>query len=75
MVDLKRLKLVEAKHRILCEELSKVREELDFLRRSHYRDMKDQWALQSVNPVTGNYKPSDELLFEVFYYGDDKDAC
>jgi hypothetical protein len=71
MVDLKRLKLVETKHRILCEELSKVREELDSLRRSHYRDMKDQWSSQCVNPVTGNYKPSDQLLFEVFYYDQD----
>ena len=68
MVDLKRLKLVETKHRILCEELSKVREELDSLRRSHYRDMKDQWASQSVNPVTGTHQPNDELLFQVFYY-------
>ncbi len=75
MVDLKRLKLVEAKHRILCEELSKVREELDFLRRSHYRDMKDQWASDKVNPVTGNHRPSDELLFQVFYYEGDRDAC
>ena len=75
MVDLKRLKLVETKHRILCEELSKVREELDFLRRSHYRDMKDQWASDKVNPVTGKYRPSNELLFQVFYYEDDKSAC
>jgi hypothetical protein len=68
MVDLKRLKIVETKHRILCEELSKVAEELDFLRRSHYRDMKDQWSSGVVHPVTGGYKPNDTLLFEVFYY-------
>lgn len=75
MVDLKRLKLVEAKHKLLCEMLSEVRKELDFLRRSHYRDMKDQWASQSVHPVTGNLKPNDQLLFEVFYYEDDNNAC
>lgn len=68
MVDLKRLRVVEAKHRLLCEELNKVAEELDFLRRSHYRDMKDQWSTDRVNPVTGSHKPSDELLFQVFYY-------
>jgi hypothetical protein len=43
MVDLKRLDLLEAKIKTVKELLSNIEYELDFLRNSHYRDMRDKW--------------------------------
>lgn len=81
MVDLKRLCVLEKKLDLALDLVTKtkheIKEELDFLRRSHYRDMKDRWQFNKDigHPVTGIHKPSDQLLFDVFYYEDDKDAC
>jgi len=52
MVDLKKLDALE-------KEVIALKEEISFLRRSHYRDLDDwkQFAKDLGNPVTGNYKP------------------
>ena len=66
MVDLKRLKVVEAKLRIARDLVVNLEREVDFLKESHYRDMRDKWqyAKDIGHPVTGRVSPEEsaELL-------------
>lgn len=76
MVDLQRVLVLEKKLDVLLDLVNKtkheIKDELDFLRRSHYRDMKDryQFSKDLGHPVTGDVKPNDDLLFNVFYYNE-----
>lgn len=49
---------------IIFDLLSKEQERLDFLERSHYRDMRDRWSYAKDHPVTGSVTPQEtaELL-------------
>jgi hypothetical protein len=66
MVDMKRLKVLETKLSLLLDLASKIKDEVDFIRRSHYRDMKDKWQFSKDigHPVTGDVTPEEsaELL-------------
>ena len=62
----KELVVCKKKLEILSDLLFKTREQVNFLERSMYRDMKDRWqfAKDLGHPVTGNITPdeSSELL-------------
>lgn len=68
MVDIKRLSVLEAKCKLYEDLIGKLKQEIVFIKNSHYRDIKDRWQyLKDLNhPVTGNLSPDDLLLFNVF---------